>query len=70
MKKLGQQRQFIYQSCVKKSRIYHVPAAQINYVSGRKSFCFSAKSNQRYTKVSQRLYLAQTLIKNTKTRLL
>ena len=66
MKKIRKHRQFIYKSCVKNSDFFHAPVNLENSDTGQKSFCFSAKPNQRYTKASQRSCLAQTLIKTPK----
>ena len=44
--KLGQRGKFVYKSCVKKSGLYRTSVKNENYFPWRKSFCFSARSNQ------------------------
>ena len=52
----------------KESEFFDVPVKSDNSNTGRKSFCFCTESNQQVSMLSQRLCLAQTLIKTPKTQ--
>ena len=58
--------QFVYKYFVKHSEFFVASVNLDNYFTGCKSFCFSTGSNQLLPKLSQRLYLVQTLIKTQK----